>query len=404
MKIINSDFIKTKKIYLLLFLVLYQPVLFKINILHIITLFSIYVWWKEKEKIFTSITREYKVFCSCNLLYFLYSIIILMIYKNITGIYTSFLFVIELPVCVYTCFYLGTKEKINFEEAIIKCGIVQAIIAFISFLIPFVQKIIVTLYIFNGFPIETTWFLGKRFFGLSTQLTYTMPVIQSIIGILLLKRCIERKFSVKELLFSIMVLFSAIINARISFVIIGLGGVYLLYVERKQLKQVSIKYLFLLIGSISVFGGGIYIISPITFKWLFSGLIEIVTLFSGNVQATYFDSLFSEFIFFPNQIIQRIFGAGINVFNFVVNGNRSDVGYIIDLWLVGIFGMLLKYLGTLSSLGILIKKNRFSAFIIIVFLICNIKGIAFENNELMAFTNFFILMYGQKMYLKGKEI
>ncbi|HCQ8931602.1 TPA: hypothetical protein OMI06_002658, partial [Enterococcus faecium] len=94
----------------------------------------------------------------------------------------------------------------------------------------------------------------------------------------------------------------------------------------------------------------------------------------------------------PTELVQFFFGTGNyangdNVLNF-----RTDVGYINDIWLGGVFYLLAIVLFFITKTFKMKKniKNNYlnfiSNFFILSFLILNIKGYVFSINE---FTTFF---------------
>uniref|UniRef100_UPI004056F7F0 hypothetical protein n=1 Tax=Agathobacter sp. TaxID=2021311 RepID=UPI004056F7F0 len=383
--------------YVFVFVVIFQPVFLPFNILHIMSLMSIVILFKNKDDIESLLRREYICFLGLNLLFLFYSVIRLFINQNYVAIYASFLFVIEAQLCIFTAYLLCRKNNLEAVSVIENCAVVQALFAIVCLVFPFIQELVINLYVSNGFPIETTWFIGKRFFGLSSQLTYTMPIVQAVIAIIILKRCFEKGFSIQRLFSVAVLLLSSVINARTAFVVIGVGILYIIYEERKRLLQIPAKIYGIAVLVISIGCIICSMISPLTFSWIKEGLSEFIFIFTGKGDTPYFNDLLNNYLFFPKEFLELIFGQGVNVFNTLVDGRRSDVGYIIDIWLYGIIGCILKYAGTLYALRELIKKNKDAVFLILVLLICNIKGIAFENNELMSFISFFILIYGNQV-------
>lgn len=376
-----------------IFLVLFQPVLFPLNILHLLFLFSIAFLWLNRKYLPDLLqNKNYLWFVGFNLLYFIYaSMVSLFTNSFITGFYNSFLFAVELQVCVVTAFFLCKKLNCSFEDAIINAGLVQAIISIIILLIPGLQRLVISLYVANGFPPETSWFIGKRFFGLSAQLTFSMPLVQTILAIFILHRVQRKKDLPKALISAFLLLVSAFFNARSAMVILIIGIIYLVIDKWAYLKKIPPIFYLLTLGAMILFSISVYFFFPATAKWLLRGISEIFFVFTGTYKDSYFETLFSKFFFFPEDFLSFLFGTGKNAFTQSINGKRSDVGFVIDLWYSGLAGLFLKYAGALGSLITLAKKYSFAIFLICVLLVSNIKGIAFENNELIALISLYLL-------------
>ena len=392
---------------LIVFFVLFQPVLFSFNILHFLSVISMVCLVFLRKELANYVKKQYLGFLLLNVLFLIYIAFVAIFSGTIMfGLYGAFLYAVELQVCVFFAFVLCKKTKVQVQNAIIIASFVQALIALAAIVIPQIQEAIINLYIKNGFPNTTSWFLGKRFFGLSSQLTFTMPVAQVIIAVF----CIDCICKKKNWFLCVMaiaaIVFSAMINARIAIVVLLVGGLYLLITKRQCLKMPVYYYLI----ALCVVGGAcvtIWLVSPTTFDWVFHGVKDIASLFTGErIEGSYFSALFSQFIFFPEDLKGLFLGKGINVFTGAVLEQRSDVGYIIDLWYAGVLGCMLKYLPCVCSLGALGRKNYFAWFLLAVIAIVNIKGIAVENNELMAFVSLFILnaSYDQGCINEGQDI
>lgn len=383
---------KNKKsilVFIYTFLLLYHPPILQINIVHILALIALIYLYVNRHEITKIKQKGYKFFLVINSLFFCFSTLLNIYNGNYINIYSIFLFVLELQICVFFLNFYTKKNDINLIEICIFSGIIQAIIAILSFFIPFLQTQIINLFIFNGYPEETVWFTGKRFFGFASQLTFTMPILQMVLAILLIDTFFEKKESINfcKIFGSLLLVFSAIINARTSIVVLLLGLLYLAYKYRRMILLKHYVYFFITVGLMSIL---IFIISPITFNWIFDGIREILLLVSGQKKDGYFEALFESFIFFPSNVKGLLIGEGVNVFNTSVNGLRSDVGYIIDIWNYGLIGMILRYCGTIFGLIKNNKTMRFPLFLLSVVLICNIKGIIFELNEIMVFISIYI--------------
>ncbi len=379
--------------YIFVFLVLFQPLIFPFNVLHFLSVAGVAILVVNRNQVLSIFhNKQILWFFGFNLLYMIYSFAVSVSVGRIyPDFYSSFLFAVELPICVLSAYILCKNSGVSIHKAIIFAGLIQSVIAIGTLLIPGLQEAVIKLYIRRGFPVETEWFIGKRFFGFSTQLTYTMPIIQTVLAILVLHNLKDKKQILKSAIYTFLLLISAIINARSTLVILILGIIYLLFDKRAYLKRINYRYYILTFSIFLIVAVAGYFISPSTFAWIAQGFNEVFFIFTGKYKGSYFDIIFSNFFFIPETVLSFIFGSGINVFTQTVNGLRSDVGFIVDLWYTGLIGCVLKYTGTLVVLFKNIKKDSFCVFILLTLLAANIKGIAFENNELMALISFYIL-------------
>lgn len=380
--------------YLVVFLVLFQPVLFPFNILHVLSVISVIYLFCFRKELTKHISKTYLWFALLNIPYLIYVAYVAISSNTIMfGLYNAFLYVVELQVCVMFAFVLCQKTQTQVGSAIVIAGFVQAFIALICIFFPPIQKAVLNLYVENGFPDTTRWFAGKRFFGLSAQLTYTMPVVQCVVAIFCAAFAFKKKTWVINAIFITAIIFSAIINARTALILLFIGIVYLLIVKRRFLAKIPWYVYLIILGVIGGAGVALWFVSSTTFEWVSHGVKDIIALFSGEeIEGSYFSALFSRFIFFPDNVTDLFLGNGINIFSGGVLDQRSDVGYIVDLWYSGIVGCLLKYLPCIFALGKVGRKNHFAWFLLAIIAVVNIKGVAFENNELMAFTSLFILL------------
>lgn len=384
--------------YLITFLVLYQPALFSFNILHLLSVVSIIYLYRNRKEILGYLASTYLFFVGMNVVYLMYIAVVAIRSGTIMfGLYSAFLYIVELQLCAFFVFVLCKKSQVLLKDALITAGLMQAVLALIAMILPPVQNAIINLYVRNGFPIETTWFAGKRFFGMSAQLTFTMPVVQTILGVWCLKDLNYKENTVKKILCAGVLFLSALINARITIVVLAIGAVYLVIRHRHYLKTLPRRYYLIAACALAVCVFLVWIISPVTFSWIFQGVADIFSLFTGSeVDGSYFETLFGEFIFFPERISELLLGTGINIFSGSILERRSDVGYIIDLWYAGLVGCVLKYIPCVISLWKSGKYDHFAYFLLAVVAVVNVKGIAVENNELMAFITLFLLYEGSK--------
>ncbi len=137
----------------------------------------------------------------------------------------------------------------------------------------------------------------------------------------------------------------------------------------------------------------IYIDSTSDFfgEWVRNGYYETKNMLLGNSTGYY--SAAGQMMFFPEGS-KLITGSGTHHFTQPYQGITSDIGYINDLFLGGIFYVTLLYLSILMYFISGIKKNGWISFylgilMLATMILANIKGFGFRVNE---FTNLFILI------------
>ena len=218
-----------------------------------------------------------------------------------------------------------------------------------------------------------------------------MPVINSLIGAEAVYYALKNK--IIYLLMAGIILFSAIINARISIVPIAICFIYMIIILNKNRLTVknickTLVGVLAVVFGISLFGSAISR-NAIMEDWLTRGFNDIVAILmrndNGSGYYTYYTS--NTMWQLPPNALSVIFGTG----NRVIRGNAfysSDIGYINDIWWGGIIYCLMIYSFLVHELRV-IAKNRinselifFDGLLLIVLLVVNIKGNVIGLNEI----------------------
>ena len=233
---------------------------------------------------------------------------------------------------------------------------------------------------------------GWRMYGFSYTLAYAMPVVQSSVAAYCVYLGINRSY--KYFIPMPLILFSAIINARIGIVIFAFAVTIVLIDSFKP----NIKMLLAIAAfvMIIVFTIGLFersITNETTIKWLTAGISDIFgflgrTSYASDSYMKYATS--SSNYKLPDSILNVLFGTG----NLTIRDNyryQSDVGYINDIWLGGILYCTLVVLTYFKkTIGIVqyFCKDKRSRFLFSIgaagiLLLSNIKGRCFAWNEIM---------------------
>jgi len=267
-------------------------------------------------------------------------------------------------------------------------GSIQGIIAILCFFMPSFKDMIINIFVKSQNRLnesgEIIYLLGNvRLNGLSSNLTFTTPVVQTLLGLISLYLTLNKNYKY-VLLFPILV-FSAIINARSTFIVLIYGILILIFISVKKPKSI-LKLIFILIiffTAIPIFTALIKNSSELVYKWIFAGFDEIVKLLQGD-NVGYFQTASNYFVRLPDSV-HIIFGTGRRIFGLGL-GLGSDIGYINDVWLGGIIFTSIVYIAIITFyIKVYNNPNKVGKFIsllfVFTFIILNIKGTIISNND-----------------------
>lgn len=322
---------------------------------------------------------------------------------------------IEVPICIiYLCSYFK-KNRYTIHDilnVVLIAGTIQAIIAMFCFFVPAFKNVIIEILagrsIFGDIGSnEIEKLAGHRLNGFSSSLTYAMPIIQSLLGMIALYLSFNKNYT--YIFFVPLLLFSAVINARTSFVVM-LYGIILLVIMSIKGRKALLKFMLTVLAMILIIPFIMQFMSDsfgLISDWISDGFIEIVSFLQGE-NTGYFEIIFTYFIRFPEGA-SLLFGTGSTIFGIGFGG--SDIGYVNDVWLGGLFFISIIY-PTIMSYYIRIYKINdelvkfISALFFGTFLIGNIKGRIVSTNEFMylsvLLSAIFILYKNENFFKKDK--
>ncbi|MGE8204712.1 hypothetical protein ACQKP0_09115 [Heyndrickxia sp. NPDC080065] len=398
---------KGKLLYLLLivftFLYIYYPPLFFTNTLHILGGLSwiIIIINRKGCSVFFSRGGYLKeIFFTWFITSYLY---LGLLINGRSDLLVSYVFIIIpleiLPIC-FVIVYLIKKlnGKKTFSALLIHVGFVQGVISVLAFLIPEIQSWVINRMLSYGYDNVIIGLSQHRMFGLSYTFPYSMPIVQGVIACLSIYMGINK--NAKYFIFTPFIIFSGIINARISIVIIAIGIVLILLASLKL--KLNKKYKIII-----AFFAFMILLNPIsniiqknssdTFNWLEDGLDQLINLYHGDISGAYTSYITDKSNYNLPDGLKLFFGTSERV----IRGSstyQSDVGYINDIWLGGVFYALTLYSYLLIKLNkIRVSLNRrqidgtlVSLFLVFVIIFSNFKGTIFGVNE---FINLFYLIY-----------
>lgn len=413
----KKELLKLIYINIIIYLFIYLPPIFSLSILNILFLISVIHLGIQYKSVLLCLKKILNI-KNLFLLFFIFLYVIaLFIFKNhsFSFIYSNIVLIVESIVIAIYIAYFFFKNKYDNNKlllSIVSIGLIQALFAILMFCVRDLQELFIKLCIYRGFdPVPFEQFKNYRFFGFSSELTFTMPIVQILITYIAL---IKVKFNIKnqlvlKIIISLLLLFSAIINARISIVILlicfFLYYIFTIFDKKTSLKKKKIVNLIVLsciLGIIILFLiNSIFNIEQL--DWILTSIKEILMIFGikiGSVDEINTFSLLFNSIKFPN-IKDIWFGLGINIFN--TEFYRSDIGYLNNIWYGGIvyciaiYTCFLKFI--FSKKKIMKNDLLFKLILIFVFFISNIKGNVFGVNSLFNFTLLYIFN-DRRLYIK----
>lgn len=277
----------------------------------------------------------------------------------------------------------------NIETNLIFVGMVQAVTAILMFIFPPFKEI-ANFLATNGEELELNLvsLLSFRMYGIGSSYTFMLPLIQSFIAIISLRRFLILNNS-KYLVFSILILISSILNNRTGFYIYLVAT--LLLIIHYTAKKLSVRSIIILFSSTFMFFSLLLILKNLfseRFEWLTQGFIEVSNAFTGREVGGTLGALEShwEFPTGINFLIghgTRVFGQlGISNFGFT-----SDIGFVNDMFKGGLLYLLLTYTTHIVYNFKNSKDKFFMIILIISLMISNYKG------EVMVASPLIFIMY-----------
>lgn len=387
---------------LFLFLFLYIPPIFNFNIIIVLSIISvvILVFKYKKLKNLLHLMNKMKLFqyYSAMLLGLIILVMLLPMHEYmIKPVYTIFMITIAVPICsifVLIYFIRYKYELIDVINILLLVGLMQATISILALFIPPFKTFILNIYLNRGYPIVYQW-MEWRIFGLSNELTYSMPVVQSFLAVCALYLTFSESYI--YFYYVPILLLSSIINARLGIVISVVGFVMMVIFNfKKEDGKLNLDFIkFIAVILIALIGGFIilFFVSPGIVEWILEMFTDIKELFNGNLTG------FFEYMFIVNGFpIPRGTTFFIGVGNTILGGFKgvaSDSGFINDLWRGGIFFAIILWGSTAFYLLRPFRKDKsittfISIFSFLTFLLANFKGLFFSLNEI--FTLFSILL------------
>jgi len=390
-------------IFVLFFLIYESPLFSSINMMHIVGMVSwgyIIFHYKNKALCINRTVFE-KIFVSFAFITF-YTVFITWINGEsilLYGVNGLYWLIDIIPASIYISHYFKINKLTynDFEFLIIAIGLIQTMFSILAFFVPSIQNYFVSSLIRYGYSDVVSSISYFRIYGFAKHLTSYTAYFQALLASIILYKAINE--NIKYLILYPFFLFSAIINARTSIVILVLGVLATL----PSVLKVSVTKLCRIIISVIALIIGFNLLSKVllnniaTYSWIQHGLIDINHILFGGEQPgySYFDYLFNSYRWVLPSGLNLVFGEGHSIMGGLRKyGVYSDIGFVNDIWIGGIiYSIVIYWLFYRFVKGIanyyrennFAKKLFYEVLLIGMLIIVNTKGIAFTINECTTF-------------------
>ena len=433
MKIVfgNKDLLKNESIdkllcSLYLFILIFAPpiipyphiLLTIISLLILIIKYKNYIWRILEE----SQIKTFMATIVLLIIYILYiPIPISVLYGDIVNAshYISLMnrygvFITTVSIC--TIYILCKTEKYNYEfilKCLINAGLIEGFCSILAFFSPTIKE----LFIFfmqrfsESYLYSNTWYITVRSYGFASTLVDLFGVgIGIIAGISFIYGVIKEK---KYIIKSVFISAAALLNSRTGLIIYFIAIILTIFLaivskEIKNILKILISSLFLIFCGMEVFE--LMSSNEDTYKWFQSGFESIFDFFSKNnnynsandPMSLLFQNKFWVLPDFPRILI----GTGHTLY--LASGYaHSDVGYINEIWLFGVFGCIVLYGVFIKTCLNIIKRTNdrlvkyITYFLFIAFFFFNIKGELLGYNP--GASALFFVLFSETFYLQKER-
>jgi hypothetical protein len=298
-----------------------------------------------------------------------------------------------IPGCIVTLDICFRKKYTETEliELLLIVGTVQGLLAAFTFIYPEFKSFLLSKMLLYGQQDLYLDLARYRIYGISANMTFSAPIVQSMLGMMAVYLAVKK--NMKYMLYFPLLAFSAVINARISIVVM-LVGIVAIYVSFLTLdfKRI-IRTIIIVCVSIIALRALLYwmkISAPETYTWIDTGTNEIISFLKGD-STGFFNYVTNEEKYVLPSGLSFIFGKGILVLGGWKYGIASDIGWINDIWKGGIVYSIIIYIFYGRMILDIYRfganqtevRKYLSIFFVGIFLITNFKGALISSNEVM---------------------
>ena len=381
---------------IIVFFMLYYPPLFKINVLHIIGGIScIYIIINKKaisNRInMRKIAKIYLLF----ILLSIYLFIIAFVNGNSYKIVATYLYwmvdIISACIVVNNICLRKKYTETDFITLLLIVGNIQGVLSLLAFLNPEFQSLFIETMIAYGFEEKYRDLAYFRLYGVSSNLTFSTPIVQSMLAMVAVYLSIEE--NLKYMILVPLLIFSAVTNARSAFIIILIGLVMIFFYSCKFDMRKIPRIIIIITLSIVCFITMINVIKSgfvETYEWIDTGIKEIKLFLKGDATG-YFTYVTDQDKYTMPSGLSFFFGKGTRVLGGSKYYFSSDVGWVNDIWTGGIIYSVIIYSFFCKKLHEIyrhesesVNLNKFLAsFLFGILFVANFKGPIFESNEVI---------------------
>lgn len=395
------------------FCLLYNPPILPFNSMHLVGAISIAylgLHYRMLPQLFKQKRYVNLIFFFVFLLIYLLMVGLSATYGSLAIAYFPMYFLLDvIPFGLSVSLYHKKRglQTADFTNLVLCVAAFQALLAAFSYFVPQIQDFFISRFVAYGYGEVYVILSRHRMYGFAGGLTYSTPILQSFLAIIAMVKA--QKEGYRFLFLAALLLFSAVINARVSIVVLAIGIVIMTLYGRISWKKKLV--LLLSAGIAGILGISIILPvvasnSPQTYEWILKGIEEIVAFLRGNTEG-YFGYVADPAKYvLPDSAFAMLFGEGHSIMSGTEGyGLQSDIGYINDIWTGGIVYVIVLYSFVTSCLIRLYKNNNeLISFVgilgIALYPFLNIKGIICNMNDM---TVFVMLLFVVSLQKENKE-
>jgi len=332
-----------------------------------------------------------------------------------------FVLIVTVVPCLLYYLSYAQEHKISFNDTFryfIYAALIQCVLVFASFMIDPVHDFFMIFFkkFSDNVLYDNTWYTTIRSFGFASTLVDVFGLGMGILaGFSLIYGILKKRIYI---FFSLLIACAGMLNARTTLLIYAISVfIAVVYLFSKIRLKLTIQVAVAILISVLCVKMLIPILKETnyaTYDWIIKGVESIEEMLRGGSTSGSLSTLFSEgFWTFPDNAFQILFGTGHSVY-LATGYSHSDVGYVNELWFIGIVGMTMLY-GFVTWLFIrcyLKADNSLmrmcSIFLLLAFYLFNVKGgvIGYNPGGAVIFSFVFILFYyanKRKTEIAGEE-
>lgn len=316
--------------------------------------------------------------------------------------------VVAVSVCATYLLCMAEKKRYSYDfliECLINAGLIESCCSILAFLSPKIKS----LFIFfmkrfsESYLYTNTWYITVRAYGFASTLVDVFGLgIGIIAGVCFFYGIIGKKrYIIESLIIAVATLLNSRTGVLVYAIAVALSIAYVVFKGNPKMVLTTFAAIGLLaVGALLVLE--IMKTNEYTTGWVQAGVSSITNFLHGgksqgdnDAMALLFRDDYWNYPPFPRILV----GTGHSLYG--ANGYiHSDVGYVNELWLFGVFGCTLLY-GSIAEMCIRLKKKtqismfKYAAvFIMAAYFFFNIKGAALGYNP-GAVAMFLIIFIGK---------